>query len=286
MTTDVQGTAHPIAEHLYRCSVPNLVGPSGQPTNVYIVGPEPVTLIDPGSNDGGASVLAALEQLGFRAVEQIVLTHAHQDHAGSAPAIREVTGAPISLHPRDLDAPGRYNVNLNVDRMLADGDVIVAGDYRFEVIETPGHAQGHVSLYEPSLKALFAGDLMSGNGTIAIVPPRGSMGEYMASLRRVSQLDVDIVYPGHGPAIESGNERIRQYIAHRRRRANDIYDTIAAGSDTIEAITDVLYADVLPRIRPQAAGTVLAHVIHLLEEGRVKIIGEGSSIGESRFQVA
>jgi len=286
INTEVHQHAAQIAEHLFRCEVPNLTGPSGQPTNVYIVGPSPATLIDAGSDDGGASVLAALERHGIDAVEQIILTHAHQDHAGSATALRAATGAPISLHPRDLAASGRHNIDLQPDRLLAAGEVVEAGDYRFQVIETPGHAQGHVSLYEPSLKALFAGDLLSGNGTIAIVPPRGSMGEYMASLRRVSQFEIDMIYPGHGPAIPNGNERIAQYIAHRERREQDIYETIQAGSHTIDSITDVLYADVQPRIRPQAAGTVLAHVIHLIELGRVSVTHEGPSIGESEFAVA
>jgi glyoxylase-like metal-dependent hydrolase (beta-lactamase superfamily II) len=142
------------------------------------------------------------------------------------------------------------------------------------VIETPGHAPGHISLYEPSLKALFAGDLMSGNGTIAIVPPRGSMGAYLESLRRVQQKPIDTVYPGHGPAILNGEERVAQYITHRETREEAIYEEIAAGRDTIETITDRLYQDVLPRIRPQAAGTVLAHVIHLVECGRVRVLGD------------
>lgn len=275
-----------IAGQLFRCEVPNLLGPSGQPTNVYIVGPGPATLIDAGSDDGGASVLAALRRLGIDGLAQIILTHAHQDHAGSAAALRVATGALIALHPRDIGASGRHNIDLQVDRRLAADDVIEAGPYRLQVIETPGHAQGHVSLYEPTLRALFAGDLMSGNGTIAVVPPRGSMGEYMASLRQVSQLDVDTVYPGHGPPILNGNERIAQYIAHRERREQDIFETIASGSDTIDAITDVLYADVLPRIRPQAAGTVLAHVIHLIEQGRVTVTHEGPTISESQFTVA
>jgi glyoxylase-like metal-dependent hydrolase (beta-lactamase superfamily II) len=282
---NVRETDARIAEHLFRCEVPNLLGPSGQPTNVYIVGPGPATLIDAGSDDSGATVLAALQRLGIDGLAQIILTHAHQDHAGSATALRALTGAPVSLHPRDVGASGRHNIDLQVDRLLAADEVIAAGNYRFQVIETPGHAQGHVSLYEPTMRALFAGDLMSGNGTIAVVPPRGSMGEYMASLRRVSRLDVDMIYPGHGPAIPNGNERIAQYISHRERREQDIVETIESGSDTVAAITDVLYADVLPRIRPQAAGTVLAHVIHLIEQGRISVIHEGPTIDESQFAV-
>ncbi|HVX29332.1 MAG TPA: MBL fold metallo-hydrolase [Nitrolancea sp.] len=272
MTKEVEPSR--IASHLWSVAVPNRIGPSGQPTNVYIVGRDPALVIDTGSDDGGATVLAALERLGIKRLERIILTHAHQDHAGNAPHLRAATGASVGLHRSDFGLTGRYQVDLTVDRFLSGGDQIVIDDYRFEVIETPGHAPGHISLYEPSLKALFAGDLMSGNGTIAIVPPRGSMGAYLESLRRVQQKPIDTVYPGHGPAILNGEERVAQYITHRETREEAIYEEIVAGRDTIETITDRLYQDVLPRIRPQAAGTVLAHVIHLVECGRVRVLGD------------
>ncbi len=268
LTHDAHGSR--IAEDLYRVSVPNHVGPSGQPTNVYIVGRSPAILIDVGSDDGGVTVMEALERFGIGEVSRIVLTHAHPDHAGNAAALQLATGASIELHRRDAELSNRLPFALQVDNYLEDEHRISVGQYTFEVIETPGHAPGHVSLFEPSLRALFAGDLMSGNGTVAVVPPRGSMGDYLRSLRRVATLPIDIVYPGHGPEIENGGERVRQYIEHRQRREEAIYDQIAMGHDTVASIMDALYADVLPRIRPQAAGTVLAHVIHLIEESRVQ----------------
>ncbi|HEX7101907.1 MAG TPA: MBL fold metallo-hydrolase [Nitrolancea sp.] len=283
MTTTAEPQA--IADDLWSVAVPNTVGPSGQSTNVYIVGRNPALLIDTGSDDGGETVLTALERLSIERLERIVLTHAHQDHAGNAPHLRAATGASVELHRRGFGLTGRHQVDLTVDRFLASGDQIAHGDYLFEVIETPGHAPGHVSLYEPSLKALFAGDLMSGNGTVAVVPPRGSMGAYLDSLRRVQSHNVETVYPGHGPAIRNGNERITEYIVHRERREEEIYQEIAAGRDTIEALTDRLYQDVLPRIRPQAAGTVLAHVIHLVERGRVLVQGDEPPSLSAQFVV-
>lgn len=274
-----------ITDDLWSVAVPNHVGPSGQPTNVYIVGHGPALVIDTGSDDGGATVLAALERLGIERLERIVLTHAHQDHAGNAPHLRHATGASVELHRRGFGLTGRYQVDLTVDRFLAGGDQVEFGGYHLEVIETPGHAPGHVSLYEPSLKAFFAGDLMSGNGTVAIVPPRGSMGDYLDSLRRVQEREIETIYPGHGPAIPNGNERVAQYIAHRERREEEIYQEIADGRDTIEAITDRLYQDVLPRIRPQAAGTVLAHVIHLVECDRVRVLGDEPPNLTARFVI-
>jgi glyoxylase-like metal-dependent hydrolase (beta-lactamase superfamily II) len=275
-----------IAPDLVTVAVPNPIGPSGQPTNVYIAGGDWAIAIDAGADDGGATVLAAMERFGIGNLALIVLTHAHQDHAGSAPALQAATGARLALHPRDVGVSSRWNIDLKVDRLISDGDIFEAGPYRFRAVETPGHAPGHVSFYEPSLRALFAGDLISGNGTIAVVPPLGSMTEYLASLRRVRELDVDVIFPGHGPAIRNGNERIEQYIEHRVRRAGDIRDAIADGCDSLDSITDRLYPDVLPRIRPQALGTVHAHVLQLIHDGDVVVVTASDDRAGLRFDIA
>lgn len=275
-----------IAEDLFFVSVPNHVSPSGQATNVYIAARHRAVLIDAGPDDGGTTVMDALDRFGIESVQKIVLTHAHQDHAGSAAAIQGATGASLHLNPRDLDALNSVIVDLEPDCLLSDGEIIDAGQYRFEVIETPGHAPGHVSLYESSLKALFAGDLISGNGTISVVPPRGSMSDYLASLRRVSTLQIDTIYPGHGPAIQNGNHRITQYIERRESREEEIYNAVAAGVDNGEDITALLYPDVLPHYRRAAAGTVLAHLGHLQEQRRIRIVSAGEMSAMSHFAVS
>lgn len=272
-----------IADHLHTFKVPNLHGPSGQATNVFVVGPEPVTLIDTGSDDGGATVFAALDRLGISRVATILLTHTHHDHAGSAHAVRAATGATVLLHERDLNGPGPA---VAADGYLSGGDVFEAGSYRLQTIDTPGHAPGHVSFFEPQLRILFAGDLMSGNGSIAIVPPRGSMGDYLNSLRRVQSYDVQTVYPGHGPVIENGAERIQEYIEHRERREAEILELINAGVGDIETLTAQLYPDVLPRLRPLAAGTVLAHIVNLLDRSEVRVAQPADELAASRFAAA
>lgn len=269
-----------LADHLYCFQVPNLLGPSGQPTNVFVVGHEPVILIDAGSDDGGATVMAALEQLRISKVSTILLTHAHHDHAGSAAAVREATGAKVLLHQRELSGP---STTIVPDDYLIHGEMIDASPFRLQVLETPGHSPGHVSFYESQGKALFAGDLMSGFGSVAIVPPRGSMAEYLASLRRVRELPVTTVYPGHGPIIENGDVRIQEYIEHRERRETEILTLITDGVGAIEDLTELLYPDVLPRIRPLAAGTVTAHIVNLLERSRIQIDQAQPQLAGSRF---
>ncbi|MEZ4522392.1 MAG: MBL fold metallo-hydrolase [Thermomicrobiales bacterium] len=264
-----------ISDELFRASVPNLVGRIGQPTNVYFVGRRHGLLVDAGSDDGGVAVTEAIEHFGIDPPEKVILTHAHQDHAGAAMAIQQATGAERYLHP---DAT---STDVTGAQPLSAGQLFEAGPYRLTVIETPGHAVGHISLYEPGLKALFAGDLLSGFGTISIVPPAGSMRDYMASLHRVNEFEIDIIYPGHGPAIINGNERIDQYIERRESREREIFDAVASGLDTSEAVTALIYPEVQPNIQRAAEGTVRAHLIHLAEQGRIRVLDAGG--GHPRY---
>lgn len=272
-----------LAPGLHRVEVPNTAGYSGQATNVYIFGDRQATIVDTGCDDGGATVLNALQVLGIGSVERIILTHAHQDHSGNASVLQSETGAELCLHPADTTLLARVDPELRPDRRLSDNERFEAGAYQLMAFETPGHAPGHMSLYEPSLRALFAGDLLSGNGTIAVVPPNGSMSDYVNSLRRAGELEIGIVYPGHGPAIEPGQERIAEYIRHREQREQDIFEAIEGGATTLDDITELLYADVQPRLRGLARGTVHAHVLRLIERQRVRPHTGGSDASAESF---
>jgi glyoxylase-like metal-dependent hydrolase (beta-lactamase superfamily II) len=156
-----------------------------------------------------------------------------------------------------------------VDEELHGGMTIEVDGGELEAIDTPGHAPGHVALFERSSGRLIAGDLVSGHGTVGIFPPHGKMIEYFASLRAAEALHPSVVYPGHGPTITDPAHLFQQYIERRSLREREIVEELRSGPKTIEQIVTPLYPDVLPHFRRAAGATVLAHLIKLETEQRV-----------------
>jgi len=116
---------------------------------------------------------------------------------------------------------------------------------------------------------LFAGDLVAGFGTVVIAPPDGNMRDYLASLERLGNLDVERIYPGHGPVVEDGPAKLAEYIAHRRAREAQVIDALDAGLDEIPAMVKRIYAEVPEVLHPMAERSVLAHLEMLEADGRV-----------------
>jgi glyoxylase-like metal-dependent hydrolase (beta-lactamase superfamily II) len=178
-------------------------------------------VVDPGDN--ADEVLALLRRHNLK-TKYIVVTHAHIDHVGGLAALKQATGAPILLHPDDrwlyqnlemqaamIGMPAPQAVE--VDQPLGAGDELRWGrGLAAQVLHTPGHTPGSISLYMPAPdKLLFAGDTLFA-GSIGRTDLWG--GSYEAILRSIhTQLlaleDSTRVYPGHGPVTTIGLERER-----------------------------------------------------------------------------
>ena len=112
-----------------------------------------------------------------------------------------------------------------------------------------------------------------GWSTSVVSPPDGHMGDYLTSLRTVLDRNFDIIRPTHGPAIKEVQPFVQAYIDHRLVRESQILAALDAGVDKIGDIVALLYKDVDKRLHPAAAHSVLSHMIHLRETGRVKAEG-------------
>jgi glyoxylase-like metal-dependent hydrolase (beta-lactamase superfamily II) len=209
-------------------------------TNTYVVEWDPCYVVDPGPDDGGHidRVLEEVEARGGAA--GVVLTHSHADHAAGVE-------------------------RLGLDLLSAAGHEV--GPFR--VIPTPGHAADHVCLLMG--RALFTGDLILGEGSTFVPPDGGSLAAYMASLERVQQLDLEILYPGHGPEVTDPQGKIAEYIEHRLDRERKLLGALEDGLRSEDDLLDRAWDDVPPELRPAAALTMRAHMEKLRAEGRLPV---------------
>ena len=116
--------------------------------------------------------------------------------------------------------------------ILDDEDVVSFGPYNFRCIETPGHTEGHICLYEPERKVLISGDHILGDITPNIQCWRDDMdplGDYLQSLDKVGRLDVDLTLPGHRTLIRDLPARIEELKAHHRRRLDEAENILQGG---------------------------------------------------------
>jgi len=176
--------------------------------NVYLILDEKPILVDAGMM--AAPTLRNIKKLiDPQKIEMIVLTHCHHDHSGAAPELKEVTGARLLLSEKEVGAVGddlasvaylfgQQAPQYEVDQTLKEGMVLDIGEWKLEVMETPGHSQGSLCLYEPRAKVLFSGDTVFPDGNIGRTDMYGgSTSDLVASIERLVGLDVEIMYPGH-----------------------------------------------------------------------------------------
>jgi len=197
--------------------------------NAFVVEADVLTLIDTGTPGAAGKLAAAIRKAGrdLADVGRILLTHRHADHAGNAAELARLTSAEVHVAP--LEAPfvrdgreqprprpatplGRALVpyvkvalpwtlpRMDVQETLTDGARVGS----FEVIETPGHTAGHVSLLWEERGILFTGDAAAHITTLGPHPAADDPARARQSFRSLAQLDFDTAYFGHGRPLRSG----------------------------------------------------------------------------------
>lgn len=200
----------------------------GFDSNIFLVTGEDPFIVDTGTGMRIARVireLSASENLD--AVKRVLLTHGHLDHVGGAAELKKRLTAEVRIH--ELDAQlmrdsDLWDLQLEMFGMeaepadvgtFADGDVFSTGEHEFQVIHTPGHSAGSVSLFDRASGALISGDTVFANGVGRWDLHTGNYQDLVKSVKRLMELDAIDLYPGHGPcAIGDANRRIAGAIRY------------------------------------------------------------------------
>ena len=249
-------------------------------TGTYIVGHGAVAVIDPGPLLD-SHVDALVRALGRERVTHIVITHTHRDHSPAARPLKQATGAPtygFGSHGSDR-ADGGGEVEEGADRdfvpdiRVRDGDRIEGDGWTLEAVHTPGHTSNHLCYAFLEENALFPGDHVMGWSTTVVSPPDGDMRAYMRSLERLRARGEEVFWPTHGPPIPEPRDFVTALLAHRHEREDQILACLAHDASTIPEMVEIMYADVGRHLHAAATRSVLSHLIHMAETGRVRCDG-------------
>ena len=256
-----------------------------------------------GGEENIGQTLALFEQEGLNVtdVHTAIISHTHADHMGAIAYFCErVPGLTVVDH--EVDAPYmKDNTLLNrafdadlvakhfpghefdildfyaafcpisethPDRNVLEGDVLTCGAYAFEVIHTPGHHPGHISLYEPSEKILFVGDMV-GMEVPFYTPSSGGAEGYLASMEKYLALEIDLIIPSHGELVENARAVIEAAAGKVRRREERLLSGLDGPPKTFNEILPDLFRNPAQHMFPGAA-VLASHLEKLKKEGVLK----------------
>jgi glyoxylase-like metal-dependent hydrolase (beta-lactamase superfamily II) len=247
--------------------------PPATHTNSYALGAREVILVEPATpypDEQRAWIewAKSLRSAG-RTLVAIVATHHHADHVGGLDVLSRELGLPVWAHAETAarlpEAP--------IARRLTEGDeIVLAGprDEKWRVLHTPGHAPGHVCLFEERSRTVVVGDMVASVGTILVAPGDGDMAVYIDQIRRLASLDARLALPAHGDPIDDPTQLFEHYVAHRLMREGKVLAAIAAaGPATAAELVARAYDDTPAHVHPIAILSLEAHAEKLLRDGRV-----------------
>ena len=243
---------------------------TGPGTNTYLVGNEDVTVIDPGPamEEHIDVILAASEN-----IKQILVTHTHPDHSPGTRLLQQKLDVPA--FGMLTESSKNQDMTFSPERILKDGEVLDTEEYSLEVVHTPGHASNHLCFILREEKFIFTGDHVMSGSTVVIGPPDGSMKQYIDSLNKLKNYDMEKMAPGHGDILESPYQVADWIINHRLKREEKVFSALKdATRGTPESLVEKVYADVDSSLFPIAKASLLAHLIKLEEDQVISKEGE------------
>lgn len=264
-------------------------------TNSYALGGRDLVLVEPATpyaDEQRAWIewARALVSQGRKLVA-IVATHHHPDHVGGLDVLARELGAPVWAHELTVERIAPETRAL-VTRRLVDGENIVLEgprDESWRVLHTPGHAPGHVCLFEERTRTAVVGDMVASVGTILIAPGDGDMQVYLRQLDRLASLDATVALPAHGDPIDEPTVLFRKYIAHRLAREAKVLAAVRLAGDEgadAGALVVFAYADTPMHLWPIAKLSLEMHLEKLEREGRITRVRGGDETDDGPARAA
>ena len=296
MTRPPIGQSEQIEGGVRRILAPNPGPMTHWGTNTWIVGEGHIAIIDPGPDDA-AHLNSILSATSRETITHILVTHPHADHSPLSRKLSDRSGAPVlgfgapedgrsALMERlsgDVELGGGEGVDAQFepDQTLTEGDIIDEGNWKLEVVQTPGHFSGHLGFKLEN--SLFSGDHVMDWASTLISPPDGDVAAFRATSQRLIGMNFHRCFPGHGATIDGPSERLSWLLDHRQTREDGILCTLGSTPLTIAEITSQLYRDVPASMHRAAARNVFAHLIDLWER---KLIAATPSLSpEAGFSI-
>lgn len=316
--------AEQILPNLYRIEVPLPKNPLKSLNSFVVMGSDRTLIIDTGLNrrecmsamrDGLGELGVDLDRTDF------YITHLHADHAG---LVSSLAGKDSIIYFNQPDAqivahagvwddmmdfvghhgfppdelrnaiemhPGyKYGGQRQLDlAIVRENDVIQVGDYHFVCVETPGHTRGHMCLFEPDKRILVAGDHILGDITPNIslwTDDENALSDYLASLDKVYDLDVQLVLPGHRSLFTDCRARIDELKHHHQIRADEVLAILSEGSKHAYGVASRMTWDIecdswdeFPVSQKWfATGEAIAHLRYLEGKGAVRRDASGEVV--------
>ena len=243
---------------------------TGPGTNTYLVGKEEVTVIDPGpAMQEHIDVIAAAAPN----IKQILVTHTHPDHSPGVRLLKENLDVPA--YGMLTNSSKNQDQTFSPERILDDGEVFQEEEFSIEVVHTPGHASNHLCFILKEEKLIFTGDHIMNGSTVVIGPPDGNMKQYIQSLEKLKDYDIEKIAPGHGELLENPHEVADWIINHRLEREKKVFQALQeATKGTPDSLVEKVYDDVDSSLFPIAKASLLAHLIKLEEDQLIHSSGE------------
>ncbi len=262
--------------------------------------------------------------LEFKDISQIVITHAHPDHYGMAAKIKQFSHAALVMHQKEIEYVETRYIKIDAlvkettewlrlngvpeeelsaqskslqslldyvtpimpDTVLMGGELISTGPFQLQVLWTPGHAPGHICLYEQEKRVLFSGDhilpITTTNVGIHFSANAASLDDYLDSLAKMKKLDVDLILPAHEHIFRGLQQRIEELRYHHQERDAALAATLTGEPKTAYQIATKIpwmvefagvgWPDLSPLNRRLAIGETLSHLQSLMLRGEVQTI--------------